>query len=219
MRKQKGFTLMELTIVLAIIAILIAIVIPSWGYYLQRSRLKAQNAKAKVIFNAAQTVITDLEFYERHVLSDYYNAANATSAEAAKNQLYTNPLSSANEWYFYWDGAKGFICDVSSTPIGDTNRAETIATWNSKISRSVNKIADTDEVFRVYVRDYTVMSVVTARTDHDMFIGSHPVTLDQRRSDGVETRDTVKEKRQSGLKGLDMTNFDLPDYEAEKAGS
>lgn len=231
MRKKKGFTLMELTIVLAIIAILIAIVLPSWGYYLQRSRLKAQNAKAKVIFNAAQTVITDLEFYERHTLADYNNATSETKSIAA-NRLFTNVLNAGtdNEWYFYWDGAKGFLCDVNGTAVTAASfvapdatpssiKETTINTWNAKISRAVDKIAKSDEVFRIYVKDYTVMSVATARTNTDRFIGSHPITLDMRRSDGVDSRDDVKNKRAGGIMGLDMKELDIPDYEAEKAGS
>ncbi|MDE7105032.1 MAG: prepilin-type N-terminal cleavage/methylation domain-containing protein, partial [Ruminococcus sp.] len=34
MRRKKGFTLMELIIVMAIIGILLGILIPSWGYYM-----------------------------------------------------------------------------------------------------------------------------------------------------------------------------------------
>lgn len=209
MRRKKGFTLMEVTIVLTIVAILIAILVPSWTYYLQRSRIKSQNAKAKVIFNAAQTVITDLEFYERHNLSNYYDAADAHTQAVAKSRLYTNVLSSSNEWYFYWDGVNGYLCDVNSDPVTDTSRADTINTWNSKITRSINKIARSDEVFRIYIKDYTVASVVSARRENDQYLGSHPVTLDERRAAGVDSRSDVKTKRQSGIKGVTMTEFEL----------
>ena len=48
MKKKKGFTLTELIIVLAIIAILSAIIFPSWAYAMGRARTKSQNNNSKV---------------------------------------------------------------------------------------------------------------------------------------------------------------------------
>ena len=55
---KKGFTLMELIIVLAILGILLTIMVPTWGYFITKSRERNANSKAKIIFNAAQTEIT-----------------------------------------------------------------------------------------------------------------------------------------------------------------
>lgn len=235
MRKKKGFTLMELTIVLAITSILIAIVVPSWSYYLQRSRIKAQNAKSKVIFNAAQTIITDLEFYERHHIADYFNADTSNAASfaatqsAAQSMLYTGVLSTYNntvgspdygtqipgavsEWYFYWDGSKGYICDASCNPTAGGTSATN--TWNTKISNSIRKIARSDEVYRIYVKNYTVVSVVTAREERDQYLGSHPVTLDERKAAGKDTKSDIKAKRRHGIKGVNMSDFELGSLDA-----
>ncbi len=54
-RKLKGFTLMELIIVIAIIAVLAAILAPTMSTYYRSSRLKEENTNARMIYNAAQT--------------------------------------------------------------------------------------------------------------------------------------------------------------------
>jgi len=53
MKTQKGFTLIELMIVVAIIAILAAIALPQYRQYTQRSANSACLAEAKAYMNAA----------------------------------------------------------------------------------------------------------------------------------------------------------------------
>ena len=55
--RVKGFTLIELIIVIAIIGVLAGILAPTMSAYYTRSRIKAANSNAKMVYNASQTAV------------------------------------------------------------------------------------------------------------------------------------------------------------------
>ena len=58
---KKGFTLVELVVVIAIIGVLAAILVPSMMGYVRKSRLKTANGNAKTAYNAVAEYAADQE--------------------------------------------------------------------------------------------------------------------------------------------------------------
>ncbi|MBE6867856.1 MAG: prepilin-type N-terminal cleavage/methylation domain-containing protein [Ruminococcus albus] len=82
---KKGFTLVELVVVIAIIGVLAAILVPSMMGYVKKSRLKTANGNAKTAYNAVAEYLADQE------TQGLIASASATDAKtSAEAELSTN---------------------------------------------------------------------------------------------------------------------------------
>ncbi len=61
MRSHKGFTLVELVVVVAIVGVLAAILVPSMLTYVRKARLKTANGNAKTAYNAVSAFFIEKE--------------------------------------------------------------------------------------------------------------------------------------------------------------
>ena len=81
MRKtNKGFTLVELVVVIAIIGVLAAILVPSMLTYVRKARLKTANGNAKTAYNALAEYAADAQIKGTPAASAVGSGAQAVSS-------------------------------------------------------------------------------------------------------------------------------------------
>ncbi|MBV7275750.1 type II secretion system protein [Clostridiaceae bacterium UIB06] len=167
LKKKKGFTLIELMIVLAIIAILAVVLIPKSGVF------KNQSKNAGVITN----VNTVRAYLETKVTNDggansYLSSTNmATAVQGAFNLSSTNVptgTSTSEQLINPFDNTKASILIVDET--GGTTPASLPTTDPSTITvPSTGSIAG-EVVIEVYTTGYRIYGLDNGKTPTQAFI-------------------------------------------------
>lgn len=134
---KKGFTLVELVVVIAIIGVLAAILVPSMMGYVKKARLKTANGNAKTAYNAAAEALADAETQGYQIAE--LTAANtktgvitgsvtlpSTYGEAYVKAVMTNALASNGK-------DAGEAVAIGKTGVGDV----WVARWHKTTSDAI----------------------------------------------------------------------------------
>ena len=107
---RKGFTLIELIVVIAIIGVLAAILVPAMLGWVKKSKIQAANADAKTIMTNINAGIEELDEEGYDAIADNWYDLNGIN-EAATNDLikqyasyYGDTLNSTKCSYYTKDG-------------------------------------------------------------------------------------------------------------------
>lgn len=150
----KGFTLVELITVLAIVAVLTGVLVPSASYFIRNAKLKTANSQAKVVFNAALTV------------SQEYEAKNLSMLNTKDGNPYTTGLPGSIDYY-----------NKTSYDTLD-NLARTFV---DRVNKKVMEVPDSDkDIWAVRYEKTTgdfpvLLSACYATTEQDRYVGGYPV--------------------------------------------
>lgn len=147
---QKGFTLIELMIVVAIIAILAAIALPAYQDYTKRSRV----SEAVTLAGGAKTAVAEYFSNENawpNSVKEAGIASNSTDikGKAVKSLSITNGVITVtlsdkvkeNEWVRFTPSAKGSVPSqiIPGSAQGDSNGTAGSFTWKCDASSGMKR--------------------------------------------------------------------------------
>jgi prepilin-type N-terminal cleavage/methylation domain-containing protein len=148
-KKLKGFTMMELIVVMAILAVLCGVLVPNALGWIRDSKIKTCNSEAKTVFNTAVTVLQDYQLEGK--VSQVVNATADNSLEIiAKGD---------------GDPKHTSACDKITNKLG-TNFSENSA-WAVRVQ--VNNVTDRN------TNTIKVLSAIFADSSTGTYTGRYPL--------------------------------------------
>lgn len=191
--RAKGFTLIELIVVVAIIGVLLGVSIPTISGYMRRSRLKTANANSKLIFNSIQTICQELEFAERDdAVTTFYGSEqllDSSGAPVMKNgNLVMTGITDGALVIYSIDGAASVevwqdededgVVETKEDSAFNTALANVLnddSTRSSFMNRMDRLYASNLETTWVaYISGFQVQAVLCADTPGTGYVGSFP---------------------------------------------
>ena len=90
-KRFKGFTLIELIVVMAILAVLCGVLVPNGLAWIRDAKIKTCNSEAKTVFNTAVTVLQDYQLEGR--VSDIASGNGQLDIEKGDSNLATDKIN------------------------------------------------------------------------------------------------------------------------------
>jgi len=133
-KNSKGFTLIELMIVVAIIAILAAIAIPQYTKYVKKTRTSAANAHASAIYDALCSWREDPDYGDGYFPT---GVTTPTAVDSSKN--FKDVFPSESVWCTTGDDYYTYSCFPSTSSVAKFN-INALAKDSKKIFADMVKI-------------------------------------------------------------------------------
>lgn len=142
---NKGFSLVELIIVIAIMAILIGVLAPQYIKYVEKSRVSSDKDMVDSVTKAVQTACTDEDYYDGLTNGDNVQLSKASgivttgsSLAAAIDEFYgTTSGTDANKKF----KSKAFSTEVITiTVVDQVNPVTGASTYSAKVTTSTGAL-------------------------------------------------------------------------------